>query len=90
MNDPQSAAILGYVLLALASLAGLGLALKQLLRPTGGSSGNGTHDVTRREFEEVKAQQKQAIHDLSTLLQKQEIELAILQREHQERKAKQA
>ncbi len=82
MNDPnQQAAMVGYVLLALASLAGLAVALKQLFKPSSyklPSYGNGTHDVTRREFEDEKSMVREISHKLTDRIQELEVEVAIL------------
>lgn len=50
----MEANVLGAVLLSLASLVGLAVGVKTLFWPAAGN-GNGTHDVTCREFEELKA-----------------------------------
>jgi hypothetical protein len=87
MNDPSSAAILGYVLLALASLVGVAVGIKNLLKqspPTSNGYGNGTHDVTRREFEEVKNDQHQTNREINNRLRSIEVNIALIKQKRRQ------
>lgn len=78
MGEANAAAAVGYVLLALATLAALAVALRQLLGKERAANG-GAHDVTRREFEQEKSYAHDAIHEVRTLLQSINTRLAVIE-----------
>jgi TolA-binding protein len=79
MDSSNTAANVGYVLLGLASLVGLAVGVKTLFRGNGNGNGaNGTHDVTRREFQEHKEMCQYKSKDLSDQLKALEIDVAVL------------
>lgn len=71
MNEATN---IGYVLMSLASLVGLALGMRTLIR--GGNSNGSVFDVTRREFEELKTLTHSTLNQLNEQLLQLNIALA--------------
>ena len=79
MNEVMTATQLGYVVLGIAALVSLGVGLKHLFKtPAVPSAGNGSHDVSRREFEDLKDHERRTTHDIRDHLHRLDVQVALL------------